>query len=252
MVESFVRLWPKDVTLYCYCESFALDDISPNVRFLSLEDSCPSLVAFKERHRENPRARGRERLGGSDRLGNPIGIGFRWDAVRFAHKVYSVTHAGLTLTQDVMFWVDADTITFEPVPLAFLDQLLPEDKYLCYLGRPRKDYTECGFIGYNLKHVQNAPFLRRFQQMYDEDLIFDEPEWQDDYIFDVVRREFEQKGLIENRNLTPRHVGSHAFINSELGDYMDHLKGRRKDLGRSSTKELKVEKDHPYWRQESG
>ena len=247
MIETFVRYWPKDVTLYCYCESFLPAEVARNVRLLSLEDSCPSLVAFKERHRENPRAHGLVRLGAVDDRGKPIGIGFRWDAVRFSHKVYSVAHAGRTLSEDVMFWVDADTITFERVPRSFVDGLLPADKYLCYLGR--EHFTECGFVGYNLKHEQNQTFMARFQQYYDEDLVFGEAEWQDDYIFDVVRREFEAGGLIESRNLTPGNLESdHAFINSELGNYLDHLKGRRKDRGRSSAKELEVHKDHPYWR----
>jgi hypothetical protein len=248
MIESFIRHWPHAVNFYGYCEHFLVDDISPNVHFRSLEESCPSLVVFKERHQENPKAHGKEILEGLDARGKRRGKGFRWDAVRFAHKVYAVTHAGRTLTEDVMFWMDADTITFERIPPSFLDRLLPDENYLCYLGRPKKDYTECGFVGYNLRHRANEAFMARFQQYYDEDLIFDESEWHDAYIFDIVRREFEESGAVENRSLTPTHVGSHAFINSELGNYMDHLKGKRKELGRSSSRELKVERDQPYWR----
>lgn len=247
MIASFARCWPKQVTLYCYCESFRPDDVARNVRFLGLEETCHGLVAFKERHRDNPRAHGLVRHGPLDDRGKPVGLGFRWDAVRFAHKVYAVTHAGRTLAEDVMFWADADTVTFERVPMSFVEGLLPADKYLCYLGRSY--FTECGFVGYNLRHEQNARFMGRFRQFYDEDLVFDEFEWQDDWIFDVVRREFENGGLIESRNLTPENVGdAHPFISSELGNYLDHLKGPRKDRGRSAADELEVRKERPYWR----
>ena len=248
MIDSFVRHWPAGVTLYCFLESFRLADVAPNVRFLGLEESCPSLVAFKERHRDDPRAHGAERRSIEPGPGGkPIGIGFRWNAVRYAHKVYAVTHAGRTLSEDVMFWMDADTLTFEHVPYSFLEGLLPDGDYLCYLGRPH--FSECGFVGYNLRDPQNQAFMTRFQEFYDRDLVFSEAEWHDSFIFDVVRREFEQRGLIRSRNLTPANLtNDHAFINSELGNYMDHLKGKqRKRTGRSDAEQLEVAKSHPYW-----
>jgi hypothetical protein len=248
MIDAFVRYWPAQATLYCFLESFRLPALAPNVRFLSLEDSCPSLVAFKERHRDNPRAHGAERR----RIepgpgGKPIGIGFRWNAVRYAHKVYTVTHAGRMLSEDVMFWMDADTVSFERVPTSFLDGLLPNDTYVCFLGRPH--FTEAGFVGYNLRHEQNEAFMARYQEYYDRDLLFSEAEWHDCFIFDLVRREFEARGLIKSRDLSPPNLTTdHAFINSVLGNYMDHLKGKqRKKLGRSSAAQLEVPKDHPYW-----
>ena len=247
MIDAFVRNWPADVTLYCFLESFRLEEIAPNVRFLSLECSCSSLVAFKERHRDNPRAHGEERRSiEKGPGGKPIGIGFRWNAVRYAHKSLAVTHAGRTLDEDVMYWMDADTVTFEPVPREFLEGLLPEDAYVCYLGRPH--FTETGFVGYNLRHPQNEAFMARYQEFYDRDLLFAEQEWHDCWIFDTVRREFERRGLIRSRNLSPANVSpEHPFINSELGNYMDHLKGKRKKLGRTPVDQLEVAKGHAYW-----
>jgi hypothetical protein len=247
MIDSFARYWPRGVTLYCFLESLRLEDVAPNVRFLSIEDSIPPLVAFKERHRDSPRANGAERRSVEKGPGGkPLGIGFRWNAVRYAHKSYSVVHAGRTLSEDVMFWIDADTVTFEHVPYSFLEGLLPEDTYLCYLGRPH--FTETGFVGYNLRHAQNEAFMARYQELYDRDLLFAEEEWHDGWLFDVVRREFEERGLIRTRILTPEHVTpEHPFISSELGDYMDHLKGKRKKRGRSDAAELEVGKGHAYW-----
>jgi hypothetical protein len=35
-------------------------------------------------------------------------------------------------------------------------------------------------------------------------------------------------------------------VNSELGDYMDHLKGERKDI-KNSSKDMKVKRNHDHW-----
>ena len=53
-------------------------------------------------------------------------------------------------------------------------------------------------------------------------------------------------------NLNPepdsKGLAGHPFINSELGKYMDHMKGDRKDLGHSEKKDIKLHADNPYWR----
>ena len=40
----------------------------------------------------------------------------------------------------------------------------------------------------------------------------------------------------------------HPLINTELGAYLDHLKGDRKDLRTSRPLDLKVHRLEPYWR----
>ena len=39
----------------------------------------------------------------------------------------------------------------------------------------------------------------------------------------------------------------HPLINSEWGAYLDHLKGSRKDSGRSKLTDLKVKRTEAYW-----
>jgi hypothetical protein len=54
--------------------------------------------------------------------------------------------------------------------------------------------------------------------------------------------------LISNINLTPWGKDyDHVFINSVLGEYMDHMKGPRKDTGSSNKSDLFVEKKAKYW-----
>jgi hypothetical protein len=39
----------------------------------------------------------------------------------------------------------------------------------------------------------------------------------------------------------------HPLINSEWGAYLDHLKGNRKNTGRSLAKDLKIYRTEAYW-----
>ena len=43
-------------------------------------------------------------------------------------------------------------------------------------------------------------------------------------------------------------VCKHVFINSVLGDYIDHMKGKRKIKGKSSRSDLRSKKNQDYWK----
>ena len=59
---------------------------------------------------------------------------------------------------------------------------------------------------------------------------------------------FERDLKIENTNLTPWGKNyDHVFINSILGEYMDHMKGDRKNIGKSKKSDLFNERKAEYW-----
>ena len=90
-------------------------------------------------------------------------------------------------------------------------------------------------------------FLGRFQQFYDqaESGIFTLDEWHDSFVFDAVRQSM---GLKEfNWSAGVISGEGHPLINCEWGAYLDHLKGDRKDLGKSKDKDLKVKRKEAYW-----
>jgi hypothetical protein len=70
-------------------------------------------------------------------------------------------------------------------------------------------------------------------------------EWHDSFVFDVVRTQVPlieldwAQGLIKGEG--------HPLINSEWGAYLDHLKGKRKNTGRSLAKDLLVQRTEAYW-----
>ena len=76
----------------------------------------------------------------------------------------------------------------------------------------------------------------------------------DSFTFDAVRIEMEQAGKIKNEDLNDgRWAGErkarHPFIKSELGQYMDHMKGYDRKAQMSSKKrDLTTKQTHPYWK----
>ena len=70
-------------------------------------------------------------------------------------------------------------------------------------------------------------------KMYDGGKLFDEKEWHDSYIFDVVRKNLENSEKIKNINISNMGLvdvlnENHVFVASVLGKFMDHKKGNRK------------------------
>jgi hypothetical protein len=152
---------------------------------------------------------------------------------------------------DVLIWMDADSVVHSPMSIEFLEKFIPENVFTCYAGRKNK-YTECGWYSMNLKHPHAKDFFSEFQRMYDEaeNGIFLQKEWHDSYIYDVVRVWHEQKFNVQNKDFSNGLIEKegHPIINSELGAFIDHLKGDRKREGKSERKDLKVERTEDYWK----
>jgi hypothetical protein len=85
---------------------------------------------------------------------------FKWDAIRFSHKVYAIFAAAKRTDADVLIWIDADTFCHSHMPRNFLNNFIPEDTDIGYLGREGK-YSECGFYSMNLKSPAVQEFLRK-------------------------------------------------------------------------------------------
>jgi hypothetical protein len=83
--------------------------------------------------------------------------------------------------------------------------------------------------------------------MYDdaETGIFRLVEWHDSFVFDAVRNNHKLNQHDWSSHLITGE--GHPLINSEWGAYLDHLKGDRKTLGKSKTKDLKIQRSESYW-----
>jgi len=246
MISTFMQNWPKQVELQVYAEGCVVAETGSNLKVVDLEALVPELVAFKTRWRGVPKANGDVSHDPVRRLRKDAGKGFKWDAVRFAHKVYAIFHCAKNAQTQWLIWMDADTICHSPVNTTDLERLCPDNKDLCFLGRGHK-YTECGLYAMNLQSHRTQDFLTQFQKYYDqaEQGIFTLDEWHDSFVFDAVKKQLPLQELDWPSHLITGE--GHPLINSEWGAYLDHLKGARKDIGRSKLVDLKVPRTEAYW-----
>jgi len=235
MLESFIKNWPQNISIKIYTEEmdrFILP-YHPRYTIQRLNIIEPDLKLFVERHKNRPDQQNVKEL----HLG----------AVRFSYKTFSIINACLNSNDDYIIWLDADTFTHSKVTEEFLQSLVNPEKYLTYLGR-ENNYSECGFAIYNINHPANTSFMEKWKSFYTNDEVFNLQQWHDSYVFDHIRKEYESKNLISNINLSPWGKDyDHVFINSVLGEYIDHMKGDRKEVGRSKASDLFSSKQAEYW-----
>ena len=256
MIDGYCQHWPKEIMLHIYPEKCnpAVRDHS-RVTLFDL-DGVQDLTDFKTRWKDVPKANGDVSKDPVRSKRKDSGKGFKWHAVRFAHKVYAIFHCAQQTDADILIWMDADTICHSPITVQDIERMIPKNSELCYLGRKGK-YSECGLYSMNLRSPNVQAFLKEFQRFYDqaEQGIFRLAEWHDSFVFDAVRIKFPQMQQLDwaahLNDLRPAPGMSsgegHPLINSEWGAWLDHLKGSRKKDGRSKKDDLKVIRTEAYW-----
>lgn len=257
MIDTYVQNWPAAVKLLAYAEECPVSQFAPNLEVRDLNTSSSALMEFKQRWASVPRARGDISADPVRRQRKDWNKVFKWDAIRFSHKVYAIFHAAKTCTTPWLIWMDADMVCHTPVSEEFLDTMCPEDRDLCFLGRKGK-FSECGLYAMHLGTKGTTRFLKEFQRMYNDadNGIFLLDEWHDSFVFDAVRHGIDglqQLNWSENLGdlrTSPRNSPGegHPLINSAWGAYLDHLKGDdRKQAGHSHLHDIKVARSEGYW-----
>lgn len=258
-LNSFAERVDKRIKLIAYAED--CNPVNPDpeqITILEQTAALPKLVAFKERWKSVPKANG-------DISQDPVlsrrkdsNKQFKWDAVRFANKVYAVFDACEKST-DWCVWMDADTFVHSGWSYEQFLELLPDTSWITYVGRGKGSQTwpECGFYGMNLKDTVCQEFLQEFERMYEdaESGMFQLVEWHDSFIFGHILNEFKQTApnvLDYSAEMYLREAksggGGHPLINSKLGSWIDHMKGDRKTLGKSKTSDIMVDtRQESYW-----
>lgn len=263
--QRFIDSWSQNVSskvnLLVYAEDCkpTVDPLSENITVLDAKESLPKLNAFKERWANDPKANGIPPDDIKRRRPRDWHKKFKWDAIRFANKVYAVFDACERAGTDWVVWVDADTYVHSPFSYEAWDKFLPEDKWLTYVGRGKGSQTwpECGFYGMNLNDPMCKEFLQMFEQYYEDadNGIFTLEEWHDSYVFGSILNDFKRRDPNVHDYSANIYVqtaktggGGHPLINSELGKYIDHMKGDRKNTGMSKKKDLMGNlRQESYW-----
>ena len=258
-LDSFAKRVDKRIKLIVYAEGVKPHNPDPSrIEILDQETALPKLVAFKERWKDVPKANGIPPDDIKARRPRDWNKAFKWDAIRFANKTYAVFDA-CERSNDWCVWMDADSFIHSYWSYEDFIALLPENKWITYVGRGKGSQTwpECGFYGLNLNNHQCNAFLKEFERMYEdaENGIFKLEEWHDSYVFGHILNNILPHNpavLDYSAEMYLREAktggGGHPLINGPLGKFMDHMKGGRKDSGKSLPKDLMVNRSEDYWR----
>lgn len=167
-----------------------------------------------------------------------------WFDARHARKVFMEMYA-LRKYGGKVFWVDSDSILTRDMPQTFFDLMLPDDKFACYLGRDGWYFTESGFIGFNADHPSAKKFAKNYVQMFVAgtflaNAVHGRLCWNDCGGFDAIRHLMGNGEEFVNLAAAVPKNTMHPLQNCEVGKYITHLKGNRKDTGKLEDGDINV------------
>jgi hypothetical protein len=256
-LDSFAARVDKRIKLLVYAEDCKPINPDPSrIEILDAKAVLPKLNAFKSTWGHVPKANGDVSNEPQRHTRKDWMKKFKWDAVRFANKTYAVYDA-VQRSKDWCVWMDADTFVHSDWSYEQFLELLPKEAYITYVGRGKGSQTwpECGFYGLNLNHPVCHEFLKEFERMYEDasNGMFLLDEWHDSYIFGHILKIYNQFPSHDySANMYLREAksggGGHPLINGPLGKWIDHMKGGRKDAGKSQKKDIMVNRTEDYWK----
>lgn len=220
-LDSYVKYGPKNTVMVVLYENEQPQGYSNDPRFVFINlHSDEQLLKFIEQHRMNPTANGLVEQNGQ------LIVDFRWQATRFVNKVCALTTPKLPIVPKWLIWIDSDVEFTSKMPETFLPELL-ENKGgdVFYLGRPKEIFntSECGFVAYNYENPKVRQFLDDFRNCYIRNEVFALSEWHDSYVFDYLRRKYENE--LSFVNIAEGIASMHPWEQTVLQQYLNHQKG---------------------------
>jgi hypothetical protein len=218
-IRSWDENFPKHVTIHIFSEDDIPDrkTFSKRIKWYNLYKESPELVSFIEKHKNNTSMNGQADVDENKK--------FKWNAIKFAHKTFSLFNIFNKTSSGSLIWLDSDVLAIDRIDDNFLKKVCPKNMLVSFLGRPTV-YSECGWVYYNLDHPQGRNFLEQFEEIYSTDKILSMEETHDSFIFDVVRNKFDQS-LCLNLNAGATS-NKHPFHLSSLREKLIHNKGYNK------------------------
>lgn len=244
MLETFDRFWDRSITLHFYNED--IPDL-PRYANVVYHDLPQWFIDWKARHRDHKFAHGKDpKYNRKTR-----DYDFRFDCVKFSHKVAALTDIGLAIEEGLLIWIDADTLSHQHVDEQWLHSINSrDDAYIAWLER-KKLYPECGFITFRCWMDCHLRFMRLLLDTYYTDEVFKFEQTHDSFVIDqLVQRAIKEGWMPKPHNISGNYEQKHhPFVYSMLGDRLDHAKGARKTWGRTLAAELKGQrKSQGHWK----
>jgi len=190
---------------------------SKRVEWINLYNTVTELPAWIEKFKDEPKANGFNPKGG---------INWRTHAIKWAHKTFPLLYHARKQKQGWLFWIDTDAECFKKVDDKFIKSICDERKIVSYLGR-KTNYSECGFLGFNLNHPETKNFIEMWWNIYPTGDFINISETHDSWIFDEMRRRFGKPELFDDLNASST-TDKNPFGFSKIGSHFLHVKGRNK------------------------
>ena len=237
---QFDRSLPEEVNYYAYVQSAVVDLELSKIRLLDFDAEVNGYKEYKKKYF------------GKKPQTTKTYQAYEYQHIRFCHKVYAVLSHFEDRKDDRRYigWIDADVVPKKPIPLTFFNSLVKEGCFMSLLERQHAhaDYTyaECGFMVWDTTLGETKEYFKRVREQYDKGVMFAkylDIGWHDSIIWDYEMRAMRSSDLVKTYNLSQPSQRAkiqldeyevkkhHPFVKGMLGEYMDHLKGERKDIG---------------------
>ncbi len=214
-LESFKANFPQNSKLLAYFHDCELPADAPQDPRITYQFHTPdgNLAAFKHKWASK----------------NGVGLDgkydFRFDAVKFSNKVYSIEEARKHV-HGWLVWIDADTVATAPIPEDFFQKLLCGGETSCAtLMRADCAYAETSFMAFDLRRPSATGVLDRVLFEYQTGDLFKMREHHDGWVYSEM---FKRLPVSKVKDLAPASKGLDAFHQSPLVAFMQHFKGNKK------------------------
>ena len=172
-IQSTVKNWPGHAKILLYPDDMSQQLALPRTEYYNLCKEQPKLKEFIDRHKNNPKFNPRIKQSKTEQKDFDKNTQiFIYDAVRFSYKVFACIDAWQKTKPDMLWFLDADIITFDKIPMSWLEHIIPDKSFTSYLGRPKKGFSETGYYAFNTAHKYAGEFFERWQTYYDKDRFF--------------------------------------------------------------------------------
>lgn len=168
-----------------------------------------------------------EFLSALDKMGDRVkgvtqhGYNYNFDLHKFCRKMFAQFDAFKGGGQ--VFWLDGDTEIVRPITKEYLSEMF-DGEPLVLFGR-EGFYCETGFVGFDTEHKDFEGIKQRYIDTLKKGQVFSFKGWHDCYCLDYAR---EGKGKDLTKGWKPGDP-LHVIPKSNLGQYLIHRKGNRKD-----------------------
>ena len=227
--------WPKGTEFYWYTEGYDLPLQADELAMVE-QAGAGSTDGFINRRELNEQT---EFVNWKLRHAGYVAPIWKFNVVAYAHKVFAMIDA----TRDysgVAVWLDADCVTYRDIPEGLVESFV-KDAYIAHYARPGR-WTETGFYVIDCSHKAHREFMDFMADVYLRDRFKTLHHWTDCFVLDAAIRRFVSAGSIKAFSLSgEKDKEAHPMAVTEMGQYIDHRKGWRKEVPRSPENKFRRE-----------